>query len=263
MITMIGGRSKIPGIRLEVYGEDSARKAARSLLMYSGADFIKLGATGALSSPHTGPRHPQLTIEEMKACVEEAHKCGKKVHAHCYGEQGITNAIESGVDVIVHGQSLTDEHFSIMKSSEMVLLPTLKTFCDILKLSEDEKRDSRIVKTGIWEETRPNFEKALKYGVKIGMGTDSGMPKNLFGDNIMDLVHMVSWGMTPMQAIVAGTLNAAKSLAIDDKLGTLEKSKFADILILNNDPTKQIQYLNDSIETIMLAGNFIDPKSNI
>ena len=69
-------------------------------------------------------------------------------------------------------------------------------------------------------------------------------------------------GWTNVDGTAAGTLNAAKSLAIDDKLGTLEKSKFADILILNNDPTKQIQYLNDSIETIMLAGNFIDPKSN-
>ncbi|GAF97898.1 unnamed protein product, partial [marine sediment metagenome] len=93
MITMTGGRSTKPGMRMEVDGPDSARKAARQLLMYYGADFIKLGATGAISSPHTGPRHPQLTVEEMKACVEEAHNCAKKVHAHCYGEQGITNAI--------------------------------------------------------------------------------------------------------------------------------------------------------------------------
>ena len=78
MITMTGGRSPIPGKRMEVDGPDSARKATRQLLMYYNADFIKLGATGAISSLHTGPTHPQLTVEEMKACVEEAHNCGKK-----------------------------------------------------------------------------------------------------------------------------------------------------------------------------------------
>jgi imidazolonepropionase-like amidohydrolase len=85
MITMTGGRSSIPGARLEVNGPHEARKATRGLLMYHNADFIKLGATGAISSLHTGPTHAQLTVEEMAACVEEAHNCGKMVHATAMG----------------------------------------------------------------------------------------------------------------------------------------------------------------------------------
>ena len=257
MITMTGGRSTKPGARLEVCGADSARRAARALLMYHRADFIKLGATGALSSPHTGPRQPQLTVEEMAAAVEEAHKCGKMVHAHCYGEEGITNAIEAGVDAIVHGQTLTDGHIQTMKERGMILLPTLKTFCGHIEhLGEGEVHD-RVMTTGIWEETEPNFKNALERGVTIGMGTDAGMPDNLFGENPKDLEYMVRWGMTPLQAITAGTLNAARSLAVEDRLGTLEPGKYADLLVLERDPLQEISAIRTSLEKVMLNGRFL------
>jgi len=258
MITMTGGRSKKPGARLEVAGADSARKAARALLMYHGADFLKLGATGSLSSPHTGPRHPQLTVEEMRAVVEEAHKCAKKVHAHCYGEQGISNAIEAGADAIIHGQTLTEGHIRTMKERGMILLPTLKTFCGHLEHIEEGGVHSRVFSTGIWDETEPNFRNALEKGVTIAMGTDAGMPDNLFGENPRDLGYMVEWGMTPSQAIIAGTLNAAKSIAVEDRLGTLEPGKYADLLVLKKDPTKDITAIQTSLDRIMLKGRFLD-----
>ena len=261
MITMTGGRSKRPGFRLEVDGADSARRAARGLLMYHGADFIKLGATGAISSPHTGPRHPQLTVEEMTACAEEAHKCGKKVHAHCYGEEGISNAIEAGADVIVHGQTLTDEHIAVMKSRDMILMPTLKTFCGHLEHIEEGGVHARIVTTGIWGETEPNFRKALRRGVTIAMGTDAGMPDNLFGDNPRDLEYMVEWGMTPEQAIRAGTLNAAMSVGVEDVLGTVDVGKHADLLFLREDPLEDISSILSTLERVMLNGVLLDPKS--
>ena len=258
MITMTGGRSRKPGARLEVAGPDSARKAARALLMYHGADFLKLGATGALSSPHTGPRHPQLTVEEMAAVVDEAHKCAKRVHAHCYGERGITNAIEAGVDVIVHGQTLTEGHIKTMRERGMILLPTLKTFCGHQEHLEEGGVHSRVFTTGIWEETEPNFRNALEKGVTIAMGTDAGMPDNLFGENPRDLEYMVEWGMTPGQAVVAGTLNAAKSIAVDDRLGTVEPGKHADLLVLKKDPLGDISAIRTSLEGIMLGGRFLD-----
>ncbi|TRO49276.1 amidohydrolase family protein, partial [Candidatus Bathyarchaeota archaeon] len=262
MITMTGGRSKKPGVRLEVDGADSARRAARGLLMYHGADFIKLGATGAISSPHTGPRHPQLTVEEMTACAEEAHKCGKKVHAHCYGEEGISNAIEAGADVIVHGQTLTDEHIAVMKSRDMILMPTLKTFCGHLEHIDEGGVHARIVTTGIWGETEPNFRKALRRGVTIAMGTDAGMPDNLFGDNPRDLEYMVEWGMTPEQALLAGTLNAARSVGVEDRLGTVEEGKHADLLFLGEDPLGDVSAIRSSLEGVMLNGARIDPRRN-
>ena len=257
MITMTGGRSPIPGKRMEVDGPDSARKATRQLLMYYNADFIKLGATGAISSLHTGPTHPQLTVDEMKACVEEAHNCGKKVHAHCYGEQGISNAIEAGVDVIVHGQSLNDHHISSMKRKGIMLMPTLKTYwCHYEKWLETGIPE-RTVTSGIWELTEPNFKKALENNIPFAMGTDSGMRDNFFGENTKDLEYMVRWGAIPMQAIVAGTSNAAKSIAVDDFLGTIDVGKFADLIVLKEDPLVDITAIHSSIEKIMLNGLFV------
>ena len=257
MITMTGGRSKVPGERLEVDGADSARRAARMLLMHKGADFIKLGATGAISSPHTSPRHPQLTVEEMTAAVEEAHNCGRMVHSHCYGDKGITNSLEAGCDVIVHGQTLSDNHIRVMKERGMILLPTLKTFCGHLEHLGEGGVHDRILTTGIWDETEPNFRKALRKGVTIAMGTDSGMPDNLFGDNSRDLEYMVEWGMTNEQALVAGTLNAAKSLGVQEILGTVEKGKYADLLVLNKNPLDEIKNIRTGLEKVMLNGRII------
>jgi len=261
MITMTGGRSKKPGERLEVDGPDSARRAARALLMYKGVDFIKLGATGAISSPHTGPRHPQLTVEEMQACVEEAHKCGKMVHSHCYGSKGISNSLEAGVDVIVHGQTLSEAHIRAMKDRGLILLPTLKTFCGHMEHLGEGGVHDRIVSTGIWEETEPNFRNALAKGVTIAMGTDAGMPDNLFGDNPRDLEYMVDWGMTNEQAVQAGTINAARSLGVDRLLGTLEQGKFADMLVLRADPLEDIGAIRNSLDRVVLNGRFIRPPS--
>jgi len=258
MITMTGGRSTKPGTRLEVSGADSARQAARALLMYKGADFIKLGATGAISSPHTGPRQPQLTADEMEAAVDVAHNCGKKVHSHCYGDKGITNSIEAGVDVIVHGQTLREEHIQTMKKRDVILMPTLKTFCGHLEhLGEGDVHD-RVMTTGIWKETESNFRNALKKDITISMGTDAGMPDNLFGENPKDLEYMIRWGMTPLQAIKAGTHNAAKSIAVEDKIGTLEPGKYADLLVLNSDPLEDISAIKTSLERIMLNGRFLN-----
>ena len=257
MITITGGRSKVPGERLEVNGADSAREAARRLLMYHGADFIKLGATGAISSAHTGPRHPQLTVDEMRACSEEAHNCGKMVHSHCYGEEGISKSLEAGSDVIVHGQTLTEGHLKYMKENELILLPTLKVFCNHGEHYGEGGSHDRIVSTGIWEETEPNFRRALKEGLTIAMGTDAGMPDNGFSDNYRDLEYMVEWGMTPSQAVTAGTLNAAKSLAIEDRLGTVEAGKFADLLVLGRNPLEDIKNIGNSLEKIILNGVFL------
>jgi imidazolonepropionase-like amidohydrolase len=89
------------------------------------------------------------------------------------------------------------------------------------------------------------------------MGTDSGMTDNFFGDNPRDLEYMVRWGATPMQAIVAGALNAARSIAVDDRLGTVEKGKLADLLVLREDPTEDITAVQTSLERIMLNGRFV------
>lgn len=254
MITITGGRSKNSRERLEVNGADSARKVTRSLLMYHNADFIKLGATGAISSAHTGPRHPQLSVDEIRACVEEAHNCGKMVHSHCYGAKGITNSLESEVDVIVHGQTLSDGHIRYMKENDRILMPTLKAFCGHRDNLEKGGVHTRMVDTGIWPETEPNFKRALDAGITIAMGTDAGMPDDHFTNNYLDLQYMVEWGMSPAQAVMAGTFNAAKSLGVDNRLGTLEQGKYADILVLGRDPTEDISNVWNTREKVFLNG---------
>jgi len=91
----------------------------------------------------------------------------------------------------------------------------------------------------------------------IAMGTDAGMPDNGFSDNYRDLEYMVEWGMTPSQAVTAGTLNAAKSLAIEDRLGTVEAGKFADLLVLGRNPLEDIKNIGNSLEKIILNGVFL------
>lgn len=256
MITIHGGRGTL-GDSYEVTGEVEARKRTRKLILHDAVDFIKVSASGAISSPLTEPKERQLNEKEMKAITEEAHNFNRPVHAHCYGKESITNALNADVDVIVHGQSLTDEHIEVMKKNNKILAPTLCNFYDDGK-SEFGSKAEREIKT----ETPLNFKKALKEGISITMGTDSGMPGTPFGDNTYDLVYMVELGMDEEEAIKAGTLNAAKSLYIENEVGTLEEGKLADMLILNEDPIKDIQCLTDNktIEKIILNGNLIDHR---
>jgi imidazolonepropionase-like amidohydrolase len=179
------------------------------------------------------------------------------VHSHCYGEKGISNSLEAGCDVIVHGQTLSDGHIDYMKKNNLVLMPTLKVFCGHLDHAGEGGVHDRIFSTGIWEETEPNFKRALRNGLIISMGTDAGMPDAQFGDNYRDLEYMVEWGMTNLQAVVAGTLHAAKSLAIDNEFGTVEAGKFADLIVLGRDPEDDIKNIGTSLEQIFLNGVFL------
>jgi imidazolonepropionase-like amidohydrolase len=111
-----------------------------------------------------------------------------------------------------------------------------------------------MVDTGIWPETETNFRKAVDAGLIIAMGTDAGMPDDHFTNNYLDLKYMVEWGMTPAQAVTAGTLNAAKSLGVENKLGTLEVGKYADMLVLGKDPKEDISNVWNSREKIFLNG---------
>lgn len=270
MIAISGGRAtggEPGGSIVEVNGADDARRVTRELLMYHGADLIKLAATGALSSPHTGARDPQLTVAEMRAATEEAHNCGRPVHAHCYGERGISNALEAGVDVIVHGQTLTDDHLDRMERDGTMLAPTLTVFrvgehtegdSPIDQFEADQERPESSAQ--LLAETKPNFQRALDRDIPIVMGTDSGMPYTRFGDNGYDLYYMVDWGMEPMEAIRAATMTAAKSLHSTDTIGSIEAGKHADMVLLRDDPLADMSAVLDIEQDgiVVKNGAFID-----
>ena len=145
-----------------------------------------------------------------------------------------------------------------MKEKNIILMPTLKAFCGHLDHVGEGGTHDRIVSTGIWEETEPNFRRALRKGLTIAMGTDAGMPDDHFGDNYRDLDYMVDWGMSPTQAITAGTLNAAKSLTVEDRLGTVEVGKYADFIVLGKNPLDDIRNIGSSFEKTILNGVVIE-----
>ena len=214
-------------------GPDEVRKAAREQLA-AGADFVKVMATGARSVVLENPETAQLTREEVRAVVEEAHRLGHRVAAHAEGLEGARLSIEEGVDTIEHGLSLHREPALLeeMARNGQTLVPTLSTFHDV---SEDhaEKYPCALVGQARRqrEEAYNTLAVARTAGVRIAMGFDS-YP---LGQNARELVRMVEGGLSPMEGIVAATSGSADALGLDD-VGRVEAGAVADLLVLDGDP---------------------------
>ena len=140
----------------------------------------------------------------------------------------------------------------------MFLIPTLKPYIGAVEEGTDAASKSRLLDSGIWKETEPNFKRAVSAGVKVAMGTDSGMPGVLFGDNSRELEHMVRWGVTNDQALAAGTIIAAMTVGADKQIGTLEPGKHADLLVIGKNPLQDISVIRKNLEAVMFDGCFIN-----
>ncbi|TFF93825.1 amidohydrolase family protein [Candidatus Thorarchaeota archaeon] len=265
MITITGGRDSIYA-QNEADGPDDVRRATREEIA-RGARFIKLAATGAISSENTESMHVQFTMEEMQAAVEEAHKVGIMTHAHAYGDEGIENTIRAGVDVLVHGHPLNEQNIELMKKSGTMYMPTLVTYHESQLHHHEGNLPQHMIRKE--KELYPLMEagarKAVSAGLRIVLGSDSGMPYTPFGRSSMEELQLFvdMAGMDEMNAIVAGTQNAAKALRIENLTGTLEKGKSADLLVLESgiDPLRDISLLQNqaSIDNVMLMGRFLEP----
>jgi imidazolonepropionase-like amidohydrolase len=230
-------------------GVDEVRKATREILR-AGADWIKLATSGGVLSTSDSPRSSQLTVEEIATAVYEAEAQDKRCMAHAQGTQGIKNAILAGIASIEHGVYLTDELIEMMIERQVYLVPTLvaplavvefgKEHPDILPPMMAAKAISVV------DDHQQSFRRAAQAGVKVAMGTDSGVGRH--GENGRELQLMVENGMTPMQAIVASTSSAAHLLRLDNQLGTLEEGKLADIIIVEGN-------VLDNISLIANPGN--------
>lgn len=265
VITMTGGQAYTMG--RECDGSDEARKAAREQLK-AGADFIKLMATGGVMTQGSEPGTAQLTKEEMKAAVEEAHKAGKKAAAHIQGRTGALNALIAGVDTVEHGVFLDDEIIELMLKNDVYLVPTLSAPYWIIKYGvENGIPQFAVDKTKrITEKHLESVQKARKAGVKIAMGSDSGTPFNFHDKSPYELKLMVDAGMTPMEALVSATKTAAELMGIQNTHGTMEPGKRANFLILKDNPLENIVTLME-IETIVkdgtaVKGGFVSESSN-
>jgi imidazolonepropionase-like amidohydrolase len=227
-------------------GVESVQHKVREIIKY-GADVIKICATGGVLSKGDDPRASQYTLEEMKAIVADAHRLGRKVAAHAHGSQGILWASEAGVDSIEHGSYIDQEDIAMMKSKGTYLVPTLYLgdwmTQNAAKIGLPEMYATKM--RTIISVARQNVKKAFDSGVKVAFGTDAAVYPH--GLNAREFAVYVQLGMTPLQAIQTATVNAADLLGWSDRIGSLDTGKFADIVAVNGDPTKDVTLLQNPV----------------
>lgn len=240
-------------------GKNEVRKRVREILR-AGADFIKVMVTGGVMSANDGPEHTQFTVEELKVMVQEGEfHGGVKVMAHGHGVEGIKNALNAGIYSIEHGTYLDDEAIQMMVHQGTYLIPTFVVMKHNKKFAEAGELPEYGIKQAIEivDVHDENIRKAYEAGVKIVMGTDCGVVPH--GLNLEELEFLCDIGMSPGEAIMAGTKYAAECLKIDDKLGTIEPGKLADIIISKKDPIANIKSLGnpDNIMLVMKEGKVV------
>jgi imidazolonepropionase-like amidohydrolase len=208
-------------------GPEACREAVRYQMKW-GADVIKIAASGGVLSEADPVDVPQLTPDEMKAIVSEAHAWRRKVAAHCHGDAAARLAIEAGVDSIEHGSFLTEDTLKIMKAKGVYLVPTRITAEWVNKEAETYPPQIAAKARAAAAAHGNMLRTALRVGVPIALGTDAGVYPH--GINAQEFGLYVNLGMSPAQSLLAGTRDAARLLGVDKDVGTLEAGKVADIV---------------------------------
>ena len=260
-ICMTGGHGWQMG--QEADGPDELRKAARDQIK-AGADIVKLMATGGVMTPAVEPGSEQLTEEELRAGIQEAHKAGKKTATHAMGTQGILNALRAGIDSIEHGVYLNEEAVSLMVKRNIPLIPTLSALYYILTKGVEAGiprfavEKTLVVKPFHLESVRM----AREAGVRIAMGTDAGTPFNTHGHNLGELERLVERGFTPMEALEAGTRIASEVLGLESQIGTIDVGKLADLVVVEGNPMDDVGVLlsEEAVHLVMQGGKLVKEK---
>ena len=228
----------------------AAREAVRDQVAH-GADLIKVYSTYDFSFTPDGKivNPPTLTSEEVEAIVDEAHKKGRKVSCHAFGGEGLDNCINSGVESIEHGVDLTDVEIKAMITKGIYLVPTLYHY------QLDKERDQKkYAGHSVAEVSEPSFRRAVKAGMKIAFG--SGVGPFPHGSQTKEFEYMVQFGMTPAQALHAATTEAAKLMGWEDRVGSLEPGKFADVVAVSGDPLEDVTEL-ERVGFVMKGGQVV------
>ena len=241
----------VPDTRVD--GPDEMRRVARTLIRM-GADVIKVATSGGVLSPRDKPTHAHLRPAELEVLVEEATAAGIAVMAHAQATPGIKNSIRAGIRSIEHGIYLDDEAIELMLERGTWLVPTLMAPRGVLDAADAGAAvpEAAVAKAReVVEVHRSSFARAVEAGVKVAMGTDSGVTPH--GQNLRELALMVEGGLTPMQAVEATTRSAAELMGLADELGTLEPGKRADLVVVSGDPL-DVDTLADRIEAVYQDG---------
>lgn len=259
------GQNVDPGLAVVdpvVDTDDELRKRVRRLVR-DGADVIKVCTTGGVSSPTDTPNDVGITDNQVAIIVEEmAKRAGQPVAAHAQGCEGIHHALRGGITSVEHGYEIDDAGISYMKENGVYLVPTLSAALRVPdpKVVPDYLYEKKVV----WSATaKAHVSRAIKAGVKVAMGTDAGVCPH--GQNLKELGHLVDLGLSPMQAIQAGTINAARLLRLDSQIGTVEKGKTADLVLTRIDPLENIHMLAKpgSIIGIIQGGRVVKDEEKI
>jgi imidazolonepropionase-like amidohydrolase len=236
-----------------VDGPDEMRRKVRELVQ-AGADVIKIATSGGVLSPRDDPRHAHFRPEELAVLIEEATAAGIFVMAHAQATEGIKNAVDAGIRSIEHGIYLDDEVIEMMKERGTFLVPTLVAPTGVRRAAEAGLSipEASLRKADeVVEIHKESFAKAVAAGVKVAMGTDSGVTPH--GDNLDELALMQEGGMSPTDVLVATTRNAAELLDVLDDRGTIEPGKRADLVVIDGDPL-EFEGLRDRVVAVLLDG---------
>jgi imidazolonepropionase-like amidohydrolase len=193
------------------------------------------------------PNSAQLTLDEVRAAIEEAHKAGRRVAAHAQGADGIANCLEAGITTIEHGIFLSETLCRRMVADGVALVPTLNAPAAIERGGIAAGIPEYAVKKSIalTARHRESFQLALRLGVTIAAGNDAGTPLNPHGSLVPELVLMVQAGMVPREAIRAATSTAARVCGLEGETGRVAPGLAADLLAVGGDPTEKIEALDD------------------
>jgi imidazolonepropionase-like amidohydrolase len=237
-----------------VNGVAEARKAVRQRYK-DGADLIKITATGGVLSLAVNGQNPQFMQDELDAIAATAKDYGMTIAVHAHGKEGMERAIKAGVTSIEHGTYMDNATMDLFKQYGTYYVPTVMAGKWVAEKSQEDGFFPAVVRpkaAAIGPLIQNTFAKAWQAGVKIAFGTDSGVSAH--GDNWQEFVFMVEAGMPPLEAIKSATYHTANLLNIEDKLGTLEEGKLADIVAVSGDPLRDISTMENVI-FVMKNGN--------
>lgn len=251
-ICMTGGHGA--GLAIEADGADEVRGAARAQLK-AGAEVIKIMASGGFVS--LGNDHPwaaQLTEDEIRAACDEAHKSGKTVACHAHPPTAIKIALAAGVDTIEHGALMDQESVELIDKHGAYLVPTLDETHMIAEFGEELGRPQWLIEVCRKknEKQAEIFAQAVRGKLRCGVGTD------VAGEMGREMSHMADAGMSTMDVLIAGTLNGAKVLQIENEIGTVEVGKLADLVLLDRDPRSDLRVC-DQPTLVLKSGVVHDP----
>lgn len=251
-INFLGPEHQVAADGRVVDGVDAVRRAVRDEVKY-GSGWIKVLASGAMMSAGDDPRRAHFSLEELRALVEEARRLGVPVAAHAHSAEGIRQAVLAGARSIEHGTFLDEETIALLSREGVYLVPTLFVFEHGLSTSPRTGKARRLqeLRRRMRGERYRQLGAAIDAGVKIGVGTDYvGFPVE---QGAREFALLVEAGMTPMQAIQAGTRVNAELLGWEDRIGTIEVGKLADLVAVPGDPLADISEL-ERISFVMLGG---------